>query len=74
MSTLLLLLIVPVVWLMLLPARLLRVVRSHPGLSAGVIVVLLLSTWGALQLLPQDQPQMRIDYAAGDAALRLMLD
>ncbi len=74
MTTLLWLLVVPVVWLFLLPRRLLAVLRGHPGLSAGVLALVLLGIWGTLQLLPSAPTETLVSYAEGDAALRLMLE
>lgn len=71
MELLFLLLLIPVVWLMLLPARIAGTVRRYRFAGAGVLAAIAV---GGLLLLLLTHPQPVTDYAQGDAALRAMLE
>jgi hypothetical protein len=72
MELLFLLLLVPVVWLMLLPSRIAGTVKRYRFAAAGVMAVAALGGFLMLSLNhPADAPA---DYAQGDAALRAMLE
>lgn len=72
MELLFLLLLIPVVWLMRLPSRIVGALRRHRVASAGILAVLAIS--GFLVLLLNQPPEVRVDYAQGDATLRAMLE
>jgi len=67
-----LLLLVPVLWLMLLPARIAGTFRRYRFAGAGVLVVVALG--GFLMLTLKQPSEAPVDYAQGDAALRAMLE
>ena len=71
MELLFLLLLIPVVWLMLLPSRIAGTVRRYRFAGAGVLAVVALGGFLLLQL--NHPPEPPVDYAQGDAALRAML-
>jgi hypothetical protein len=73
MELMLLLLAVPVLWLMLLPVRVVGRVRRLPFMSAGFVTALLIAGWLTLTVLNGKSPNPA-DYASGDAALRAMLE
>jgi hypothetical protein len=66
-----LLLLVPVLWLMLLPSRIAGTMKRYRFAGAGVLVVVAL---GGFLMLTLKQPEATVDYAQGDAALRAMLE
>ncbi len=66
-----LLLLVPVLWLMLLPSRIAGTMKRYRFAGAGVLVVVAL---GGFLMLTLKQPEAPVDYAQGDAALRAMLE
>ena len=72
MELLFLLLLVPVVWLMLLPSRIAGTVRRHRVAGAGILAVA--AVGGFLMLSLNRPPEVPTDYAQGDAALRAMLE
>jgi len=72
MELLFLLLLIPVVWLMLLPSRIVGTVKRHRFAAAGVLAAVAAGGFLLVQLNhPADAPA---DYAHGDAALRAMLE
>lgn len=72
MEFLFLLLLVPIAWLFLLPARIAGTVRRHRIATADILVTFALGGFVLLQLTrPVDRPA---DYAEGDATLRAMLE
>jgi hypothetical protein len=73
MELLLLLLIVPIAWLVLLPSRIAGAARRYRFAGVGVLLVLLIGGWFAIQALAV-APESRADYAAGDSALRALLE
>jgi hypothetical protein len=72
MELLLLLLLVPVIWLMLLPSRIAGTVRRHRVTTAAVLTALAIG--GLLLLQVNHPPAPAADYAEGDATLRAMLE
>jgi len=72
MELLFLLLLIPVVWLLLLPSRIVGTLKRHRFTTAGILATVALGGFLLLQLNhPSDSPA---DYAQGDAALRAMLE
>jgi hypothetical protein len=72
MELLFLLLLVPVMWLMLLPSRIAGTLKRHRFSTAGILVVIAVGGYLALSLgHPVENP---VDYAQGDVALRAMLE
>jgi hypothetical protein len=72
MELLLLLLLIPVVWLMLLPSRIAGSLKRHRYAAAAVVAIVAL---GGLLVLQFRQPeQTHTDYAQGDSALRALLE
>lgn len=72
MELLLLLLLIPVVWLALLPSRIAGTLRRHRFAGAGALAAIAIGGFVILQLNhPAEYPA---DYAEGDAALRAMLE
>ena len=85
MELFLLLLVVPLVWLMLLPVRAMGKVQQHPFRTAGILAILAFGGFIALFGLRSDPaPTMfaqhsttspaAVDYASGDTALRALLE
>jgi uncharacterized SAM-binding protein YcdF (DUF218 family) len=72
MELLFLLLLIPLVWLLLLPSRLAGTLRRHRITGAGVLA--LIAVAGFLMLLLNRPADVPTDYAQGDAALRAMLE
>jgi len=72
MELLFLLLLVPVVWLVWLPSRIVGALRRHRVASAGILAVVAIA--GFVMLLLNQPPEVRADYAQGDATLRAMLE
>lgn len=72
MELLFLLLLIPVIWLMLLPSRLAGAVRRHRFTGAGVLAAVALGGFLLLQLNHPAPPPT--DYAPGDATLRALLE
>ncbi len=73
MELLVLLLLIPIAWLLFLPARLAGALRRHRGAGIAVLAVVLVGGWLVLHAL-NPAPEARTDYAAGDAALRALLE
>jgi hypothetical protein len=86
MEFFLLLLVIPVVWLMLLPVRAMGKVQQHPFRTAAVLSLLafggLVAFFGlrtdpaptqVAEALPVIEP-VSADYASGDTALRALLE
>ncbi len=72
MELLFLLLLIPLVWLLLLPSRVASTLKRHRYASAAVLVAMAL---GGLLLSQLNPPaNERVDYAQGDIALRALLD
>lgn len=72
MELLFLLLLIPVIWLLLLPSRIAGTLKRHRFATAGLLATVALGGFFLLQLNhPADIPA---DYAQGDAALRAMLE
>lgn len=72
MELLFLLLLIPVVWLVLLPSRIAGTLKRHRFTGAVVLTVFALG--GYLILLLNHPAEVPADYAQGDAALRAMLE
>jgi len=72
MELLFLLLLIPVVWLMLLPSRIAGTMRRHRVTGAGVLAIAAIGGFLMLSLNRPAEPPA--DYAQGDAALRAMLE
>ncbi len=72
MELLLLLLAVPFMWMLLLPVRVLGGRRRLPIRSAGILALVVVG--GVLIVTTMKSEAPRADYAAGDAALRAMLE
>jgi len=70
MELVLLVVAVPMVWFLLLPARALGRVRRHPFATAGALAALLVTGWFAIGGL-RGEPA---DYGRGDVQLRALLD
>ena len=86
MEFFLLLLLVPLVWLMLLPVRAMGKVQQHPFRTAGILAILAFGGFIVLfglraepaptmvaQHMPVIEP-VAADYASGDTALRALLE
>ncbi len=72
MELLFLLLLIPVVWLMLLPSRIAGTLKRHRFAGAGVLAAIAIGGYLMLQLNhPAETPT---DYAQGDATLRALLE
>lgn len=72
MELLFLLLLIPVVWLLLLPGRLAKRARKYRFTGAGILVGVLVAGWIGMQSLSKP-PAETVDYAAGDSDLRAIL-
>jgi hypothetical protein len=72
MELLLLLLAVPFVWMLLLPVRVMGRERRLPVRSAGILALVVVG--GILVVTTMKREAPPADYAAGDAALRAMLE
>ena len=72
MELLFLLLLIPVVWLMLLPSRVASTLKRHRYASAAVVAAIALGGLLLLQLTPPTEGPT--DYAQGDPALRALLE
>jgi hypothetical protein len=72
MELLLLLLLLPLIWLLLLPGRIAKGVRQYRFIGIGVLAIALVAGWFVLQF-PLGPPQQSMDYAAGDTELRNIL-
>jgi D-alanyl-lipoteichoic acid acyltransferase DltB (MBOAT superfamily) len=73
MELLFLILLVPVIWLVMLPARLAGAAKRHRFTGFGIIAALAVVGYFTMQILAA-QPEPRADYTHGDAALRAMLE
>jgi ferric-dicitrate binding protein FerR (iron transport regulator) len=72
MELLFLLLLIPVVWLMLLPSRVASTLKRHRYASAAAVAAIALGGLLLLQLNPPTEGPA--DYAQGDTALRALLE
>lgn len=72
MELLLLLLLVPIVWLLMLPGRIAKRARKYRFTAAGILVGVLVASWIGVQAF-SGAGQQRVDYAEGDDQLRAML-
>lgn len=72
MELLFLLLLIPVVWLLMLPSRIAGLLKRHRLAGAGVLAVVALG--GYLVLALSNPANTPADYAQGDAALRAILE
>jgi hypothetical protein len=72
MELLLLLLAVPFIWMLLLPVRVMGRARRLPVRSMGIMALIVVG--GILVVTTMKSEAPRADYAAGDAALRAMLE
>lgn len=72
MELLFLLLLVPIVWLLLLPGRIAKRVRKYRFAGAGVLAAVLVAGWFGMQAI-SGPPPVKLDYSAGDSELRAML-
>ena len=73
MELLLLLLILPIAWLVMLPKRIAGAVRRYRVQVVGVLLVILVGGWFAIETATRPA-ELRADYAAGDTALRALLE
>jgi hypothetical protein len=72
MELLLLLLAVPFIWMLLLPVRVMGRAQRLPVRSMGIMALIVVG--GILVVTTMKSEAPRADYAAGDAALRAMLE
>lgn len=72
MELLLLLLLVPIIWLGLLPGRIAKRARKYRVAGAGVLVGALVAGWVGIQAF-SGPPAAKADYSAGDTELRAIL-
>jgi hypothetical protein len=72
MELLLLLLAVPFIWMLLLPVRVMGRARRLPIRSFGIVALVVVG--GVLIISTTNSEAPPTDYAAGDAALRAMLE
>lgn len=72
MELLFLLLLIPILWLVLLPSRIAGTLKRHRFAGAGVLAAIALG--GYVMLLMNHPAEAPADYAQGDAALRAMLE
>lgn len=72
MELLLLLLLVPIVWLLLLPGRIAKRARKYRFTAAGILAGALVAGWIGVQAF-SGAAQQRVDYAEGDDQLRAIL-
>jgi hypothetical protein len=70
---LLLLLAVPILWLLLLPARVVGRARKLPLAGPGVLAIIVVAGWFTYGALQGERTEAG-DYAPGDTALRAILD
>ena len=73
MELLFLLLLVPIFWLLLLPARLAGAVKRHRFSGAGLIGAILVFGYLTVYALAP-AADVKTDYSEGDATLRAMLE
>lgn len=71
---LLLLLIVPIAWLVMLPRRIAGAARRYRFQAVGVLLVLMVAGWFAIDVAGRPPAPSQADYAAGDTALRALLE
>ena len=72
MELLLLLLLVPIVWLLMLPGRIAKRARKYRFTAAGILVGVLVAGWIGVQAF-SGAGRQRVDYAEGDDQLRALL-
>jgi hypothetical protein len=72
MELLFLLLLIPVLWLLLLPGRIAKRARKYRFTGAGILVGVLIAGWIGVQAMSRP-PAETVDYAAGDSDLRAIL-
>jgi hypothetical protein len=72
MELLFLLLLIPIIWLLLLPGRIAKRARRYRFTGAGILVGALVAGWIGLHAL-SGPPHQKIDYADGDDQLRAIL-
>ena len=72
MELLLLLLLVPIIWLLLLPGRIAKRARKYRFTGAGILAGALVAGWIGIQAFSAP-PQQKVDYAEGDDQLRAIL-
>ena len=72
MELLLLLLLVPIIWLLLLPGRIAKRARKYRFTGAGILAGVLVAGWIGIQAF-SGAAQQRVDYAEGDDQLRAIL-
>lgn len=73
MEFLLLLLVLPLIWLVRLPVRVIGTARRHPYVSAALALGMLATALLGFQVL-DPSAGLKTDYAPGDATLRAMLE
>ena len=73
MEFLLLILIVPVVWLVFLPNRVLRRAGQLPMIKPAIVGAVVLVGWAMLSGLNREAPT-HANYAESDAQLRALLE
>lgn len=75
MELLLLLLLVPIIWLGLLPGRIAKRAREYRMAGASLLGGALVAGWIGLQVIssPQQPAAPKVDYSAGDTELRAIL-
>jgi hypothetical protein len=71
MELLLLLLLVPIIWLVLLPGRIAKRARKYRMAGASVLFGAMIAGWVGIQAFSAAQP--KLDYSAGDTELRALL-
>jgi hypothetical protein len=72
MELLFLLLLIPVLWLLLLPGRIAKRARKYRFNGAGILVGVLIAGWIGVQAISKPSVEA-VDYAAGDSDLRAIL-
>ena len=72
MELLFLLLLIPIVWLLLLPGRIAKRARRYRFTGAGILVGVLVAGWIGVQAF-SPPPNAKADYSAGDSEVRALL-
>jgi hypothetical protein len=72
MELLFLLLLIPLVWLLMLPSHIVSVLKRHRYATAAVLAAIALGGLLLSQLTPPANE--RVDYALGDTAVRALIE